>query len=308
MGARFILSLDCEGKWGVADRLGGPEHESLTDVRLREAYGKILQLLDEYRVPSTFAFVGLFGETPGAFHALRPAIDELAARAPGYLGPALADITEGTRQGWHGAWAVEAVAERQMGHEIALHGLTHVPWSGVDADFIRAELALLPELTSAVRASRTFIYPRNEISHVALLPDAGIEGYRLARPHRSRARSLLSEFDLSASPEADPPDRTAPLPIPAGYFVNWRHGPRTLVPVAVSIARARRMLNRAAAMGKVVHYWLHPENVASAPGTLAVLEGIVLEATRLRDAGRCEILTQLDYCRRIAGAEPRAAA
>jgi plasmid stabilization system protein ParE len=57
------------------------------------------------------------------------------------------------------------------------------------------------------------------------------------------------------------------------------------------------MLNRAEKTGRIVHYWLHPENVASAPATLSSLRDIVETAARMRDAGRCEILTQRSYCR-----------
>ena len=51
--------------------------------------------------------------------------------------------------------------------------------------------------------------------------------------------------------------------------------------------------------GGIVHYWLHPENVATAPSTLGVLRSIVGIAARSRDAGYCEVLTQADYCRRL---------
>ena len=58
--ARFILSLDCEGKWGVADHLTPANHAQLTDAKLREAYRSILDLLDRYAIPATFAYVGCF--------------------------------------------------------------------------------------------------------------------------------------------------------------------------------------------------------------------------------------------------------
>jgi len=69
------------------------------------------------------------------------------------------------------------------------------------------------------------------------------------------------------------------------------------VPPAVTRMRVRRLLGAAAAGGTVVHYWLHPENVASAPSTLELLRALVREVARSRDAGDCEVMTQLGYCR-----------
>lgn len=299
MTARFILSLDCEGKWGVADHLGRNEQRSLTDDALRAAYSAILGLLDEYEVPATFAFVGLFGESPAGFRTLRAEIDRLAGKAPEYLAPALRDIDDGSREGWHGDWAVDAVGSSRLGHEIALHGVTHLPWAKVGRELAAEELALFSSLTSAVGRSRTFIYPRNQVAHVDLLDRIGIEGYRLAPRSRSRAASLASEFNLLTPPESDPPSAPAgPLPIPAGYFVNWQKSLRRLVPQAVSNARFGAMLRRAQRGSRIVHLWLHPENIATAPATLSLLRKLLRQVARVRDAGQCKVLTQLDYVQR----------
>ena len=87
MSARFILSLDCEGKWGVADLLRKIDSRTLSEDSLRTAYGGIVALLDRLDIASTFAFVGLFGETPERFAGLRDAIDSLAVNAHHIFGP-----------------------------------------------------------------------------------------------------------------------------------------------------------------------------------------------------------------------------
>lgn len=294
MTARFILSFDCEGKWGVADHLGG-FHRSLTDARLRRAYGQIVELLDQFSIPATFAFVGCFAEEETGLRRLMPQLRALEVTAPHYLGPALTDMTEGSREGWHGGWAVQQVAASHTSHEIALHGVTHVPWTELDRNGVSEELKLLAEMETPVRNARTFIYPRNKIAHVDALAAAGIAGYRLAARKRSRLASLASEFNVFARPEDDPVGHTPPVAIPAGFFVNWQSGARRMVPGDVSLLRARRLLETAGRTGGVVHYWMHPENIATAPATLNLLRGIVELASRARDAGRCEVLTQIAY-------------
>ena len=295
MSARFILSLDCEGKWGVADHLDRNIHATLTDQNLRWAYDKIIALLDEYAVPATFAFVGCFAEAKSALEARIDWLRSFEAHAPEYIRPALHDMSEGSGQGWHGDWAVDAVGGASVDHEIALHGVTHVPWTRLERSAAEDEMGFLREMDSPVRNSQTFIFPRNEVAHRDALATSGIKGYRKAPRQRSRLASLASEFNVFSAPETDAEREKELVAIPAGYFVNWRSGARRVVPIDLSVARARQMLNKAQESGGVVHYWLHPENIASAPVTLQLLRDIVAEAAQRRDAGRCVLMTQLEY-------------
>lgn len=295
MTARFILSFDCEGKWGVADQLTPAHRRALTDANLREAYRSILAVLDEYSVPATFAFSGAFSQSAKDFGRLSPEITALAKRAPDYLGPALKDIAATRGDGWHGENLVAAVAGARAQHEIALHGVTHVPWTAMDSSFVEAEMCLFEALEGPVRLSRTFVYPRNQVAHQDVLAAYGFAGFRAARPERSRLASLIAELNLFEMPEQ--PQPSGPIvAIPAGFFLNWRSGPRRVIPKAVTNLRAHRLLERAAADHGIVHYWLHPENVATAASTLDVLRSLVKHVAQAREAGRCEVLTQRAYC------------
>lgn len=296
MTARFILSLDCEGKWGVADILNTELHRGLTDAKLKAAYGEIVDALDEFAIPATFAFVGAFAQPATKFCEINDGLRALAQSAPAYLGPALADIDHGTRQGWHGDWAVERVATADADHEIALHGMTHVPWPDVDSTFIKAELAMWKSMSGPVRDTRTFVFPRNAVAHLDQLSASGIEGYREARPPISRLRSLLSEFNIWSSADPDLACKSGLVAIPAGYFINWRHGPRWLVPRALSARRAAHVLSTANRDNAVAHYWIHPENLASAPATINVLRDLLRLVADLRDSGECKVMTQAQYC------------
>lgn len=299
MVARFILSLDCEGKWGVADQLTASAHRQLSDSGLRTGYRNVLSLLDEFEVPATFAFVGLFAESADGLRRLLPALQPLASLSPEYLAPALADVERGSRQGWHGDWAIEQLLASRTEHELALHGVTHIPWDAMDRAQAQCEMRLLDAIEAPVRHARTFVYPRNRVAHAELLSDFGIAGYRKSPPPKSRLASLLAEFDIFARPEWEEPTGT-PQPIPAGHFVNWQSRTRRIVPIELSTLRADRMLKEAAAEDGIVHFWLHPENVVTAPRTLVLLRKIIELVARYREAGHCEVMTQVDYCRSIA--------
>lgn len=279
----FILSLDCEGKWGAADHLGAEHRETLSDARLETAYRGIIDLLERYEIAATFAFVGAF--TWSRENARLDLIRALSRHAPGYFDGALADMATG--QGWFGEWAVEMLPER---HEVALHGATHLPWGAIDERTARLELELLAAMPK-VAGAETYVFPRNQVNHVHLLRTIGIASWREAR-HRSRLGSLLTEFNPYPAPDA------VGGAIPAGHFVNWRRGARRFVPPALSQFRARTMLARAAHRGEIVHYWTHPENIASAPATLDVLERILAEVAEFRSRGLVATMTQREYCQR----------
>ena len=289
MPGRFILSLDCEGKWGVADLLAEPHHRTLSDQRLREAYEAIVRLLADADVPATFAVTELFLRSRDELMALPR--DEIAARLP-YAAPAFEDLARGSGEGWSAPWLPELIGER---HERACHGVTHTPWTAMTREQARFELSLAPEA-----AGGTFIYPRNAVAHLDLLEEAGFAGYRLPPPRRSRAASLASEFNPFVP--AEPSPAPAPLqPIPGGYFINWLGGLRRTVPKAVTRRRARNVLRDAARKGKVAHFWTHPENIAAAPATLDNLAAVLEEAVALRRQGLIEVVTQIDYCRSLGG-------
>ncbi|BBG04097.1 MULTISPECIES: polysaccharide deacetylase family protein [Pseudonocardia] len=297
MTARFILSLDCEGRWGVADQLESEHARALTDQALRRAYSEVLSALDRFAVPATFAFVAAFTLSPQRLQAARPELRRAAARVQGYVEHAV-DASAG--EGWAGDWALEAVRTAHVTHELALHGATHVPWDrpGFTAAAARAEMQLAFDLAPELaRDARTFIYPRNRVEHRTVLSEFGLVGARDDRGRRSRVRSLAEEF-LPARPEADLP-LAEPIRIPAGHFLNWRCGRRRVIPPVITRERIRRSVAAAERTGATVHLWTHPENFASGPGTLDVLRGILEDVARARDAGRCEVLTQVDYCRTV---------
>jgi peptidoglycan/xylan/chitin deacetylase (PgdA/CDA1 family) len=290
MAGRFILSLDCEGKWGIADLLATPHHEQLSDRRLRDAYEAIVGLLARLDVPATFAVTELFLRSRDELLSLPR--DEIAARLP-YSAPAFEDLLNGSGEGWSAPWLPDLIGDR---HERACHGVTHMPWPAMTREQARFELSLAAEA-----AGRTFIHPRNAVAHLDLLAEAGFAGYRLPPRTRSRAASMASEFNILARSEPSPP--AAPFQSsPGGYFINWLSGPRRMVPKAVTRLRARRVLRDAARSGGVAHFWTHPENIASAPGTLDNLAAVLEEAVSLRRRGLIEIVTQIDYCRSLSEA------
>jgi hypothetical protein len=85
MAGTVVFSLDCEGKWGSADKLAAPHVRVLTEPELRKAYADVIQTFEHYRVPATFAFVAGFTMSKSEQIQLKPALETLAPQAPTLL-------------------------------------------------------------------------------------------------------------------------------------------------------------------------------------------------------------------------------
>lgn len=153
-------------------------------------------------------------------------------------------------------------------------------------------------------ALETLVFPRNQVGHVDLLASHGLLGYRqrFARGGGglAKAAALASELNMFERPQPDAVrTRDRAIAIPSGHFFNWRVGARRMVPRWTTAKRWRNLLT-SAGTGEVVHLWLHPHNIITGPETLPLLERVLRDVARLRDAGRVEIATQASYCRALA--------
>ena len=304
----LIISLDCEGKWGMADHLEPYHHRLLTDDALAAVYDRIVALLSVYDIPATFAFVMAFTLTEAERRQLAPVLSRREGTEDSWLEHFWADQEAQRTEGWFQPHALDAVMADGR-HEVACHGFCHRPLGdeSISERDARAELAAAAAVAEMKGLSlSTFIYPRNEVGHVELLGEHGFIGYRekLRRPGGAigRAVRVAEEFNLWPAPQpARIRENGRPVKIPPGYFFNWRFGVRKRVPLAITETRWKHLLDRTAANGGVAHLWLHPHNLITGPDTAVSLEAVLAHAAGLREAGRIDIVTQDRYCRSLSG-------
>jgi peptidoglycan/xylan/chitin deacetylase (PgdA/CDA1 family) len=302
--AIFILSLDCEGKWGLADQISDHHARYFTSENLRRAYCDLLALFEKWELPATFAFVMAFilaKEELGRYADLF----QDGGRG-GWLRHFRRDAAAQRFDGWFVPEALEMVQAADR-HEIGCHGFSHLPL----AEDLAGEGEVRHELAAAMAVARakdiapkTFVYPRNLVGHTRLLQEHGFVGYRTRPPGSSgklrRVRSALGNFDLFTP--SQPPARPAAgaiTPIPSGYFLHWRHGVRRAVPPPLTVMRWRHILAHAVRHGGVAHLHLHPHNIIDGPGTLRTLDQILAVVARHRDRGDLETMTQESYCTHV---------
>lgn len=309
MAGQFIISFDCEGKWGMADHLGPLEHSALDDASLAEAYDRLVSLLGRYGTPATFAFVMAFVldrvEREEFGDLLRP-IDQSDA----WMNDAMRERAAHP-EGWFVPSSLARVIEGGI-HEVACHGFSHrslgegeISASGVDREL---EAAAAVASRKGLRLE-TMIFPRNRVGHLTALQRHGYRGYRTRRQERrlvpSPVANLAEEFNpLRSAEHVLTPQPGEIVAIPHGHFFNWRHGMRRAVPPAMTVWRWRAMLDQAANRGRVAHLWLHPHNFITGPGTWKPFELVLAHACRLREAGRLQIVTQADYCSAVSAPSP----
>jgi peptidoglycan/xylan/chitin deacetylase (PgdA/CDA1 family) len=301
----FIMSLDCEGKWGMADELRPFHHRDITGDNLKKAYRQLLDMLGRHDIRATFAFVMAFTlreEERGQFDLL----EERKNPGDSWLRYYWDSMKSGQGDGWHCPEAFEMV--RNAGtHEIASHSFCHRPLDdeSIDAAGAAEELAHAGKAAKLKQVEfKTLVFPRNHVGNLPAVRAAGYRGYRSQlRPRGVRVGALLEEFVTWRQPQRPPSSGDALVAIPAGHFFNWRFGLRKLVPPAVTIARWHNQLEACGRHGGVVHLWLHPHNLITGPDTAPVLDRVLGEVARLRDAGRIQVLTQDGYCEHLARAK-----
>lgn len=304
MAGTFILSLDCEGKWGVAERMPRPLLGRITEEALEAGYHRLLTLFDRFSMPVTFAFVLAFTLSPVERRKFAHLFRDVQVGGSNWLRFYREAEREGNLSGWFCPRAFDMVQSRSY-HEIASHGFSHLPIredqvSEIDAD------AELEAATIAARSKgitlETLVYPRNQVGFTELVARHGYIGYRERIERRGnqideRLRSIARELNLFTKADGHLASRDGMVRIPAGQIFNWRTSLRRMIPPAVTVARWNSIALDAVRSGKVIHLWLHPHNIVTSPSTYHALEKVVSLIARHRDRGGLRVLTQAQYAR-----------
>lgn len=299
MAATFLLSFDCEGKWGFADALSDHHRRHLDHTPLVTVYQRLLDLLARYQIRASFAFVAALTLSPDQA-ASHP---EWFVDTPPGTHPWLRLFRQDWQAGHTGGWFEPQLLEQVKAHpehEIACHGFSHLPLAESLTDRETAHW----ELHTAQAVARlhglqfhTLVYPRNLCGYPEVLPELGFIGYRqghVAPPNTVQRLSNLAT-ECWPWPSAQPHGSSAhPLVIPAGGFLNWRHGPRRCIPSALTVARWEHALRDAQRHDGVVHLFSHPHNFIDGDGQFDLLEHILARVAARR--GELDNPTLRDYC------------
>ena len=310
MRPTFVLSLDEELIWGSFDHTPAPRFD-LENPDIRGAVRALLELLDEYEIPATWAVVGhlfLGSCTRGADGRAHPELER-----PSYSwhrGDWLGDdpCTDRARDPlWYGDDMIDAIAARRTAHEIGCHSFSHLVYgdpgcsAAAAASDLRAcvERARLRGLTL-----RSFVFPRNLEGHHTLLREFGFVSFRGEDPAWFRALPgagrrvghLIDQVAALVPPVSQPYQHLPGLwNLPGSMVLLHRNGVRRAIPLAVRARKIRAGLARAIRERGLFHLWFHSQNLCrDRDGLLAVLRSAFAEAVQLRDRGLLDIRTMSD--------------
>lgn len=288
-----VISLDCEGLWGLADRPWN--YAAITDDSLRWAYSEILSALDRNDLLATFAFVGAFARSADEMDGEWGELLATEARAA-WLAHCATLHRKGDVTGWHAPWAAALV--RNGGHEIASHSYTHLPLHGTAVSECDIEFEFRRALewgNQTGNAIATYVFPRNQVPGRVAIRASGIVAYRAAPVDSHRVARLVTE----AKPwrRSGPVRMGIPVAVPGDHFMNWRSGIRRVIPPAVTVHGWRTALAHAARTGGVAHLWFHPHNLTTGFRQIQLMDALFRVAREAIDAsgGELQNMTQVEY-------------
>ncbi len=319
----FTISLDFELLWGSFD---SGKHRKFIDhfardggafAATRSIVDRLLALFQKYEIPVTWATLGhLFLDhcepVEGIKHPDMPRPQHSWFRQDWYTHDPCKDYR--AEPLWYGRDLIEKILAAKPKHEIGSHSFSHVIFSdaGCTTEVAEAELNKCVELARELNLKlESFVFPRNQLGHLDLLPK---HGFRIARDgapmwflgFRSRTlrRAAHMVDDLIAvTPNCGLPKQTAPgfWMAPVSMFLQSMDGPRRLIPAGSRVRKGIKGIERAVKEKSLFHLSFHPtENLCfSTDRMFRALEEIIAHAARRRDAGQLHVMTMsgiADYC------------
>lgn len=299
----FILSFDCEGKWGLADQISEYHTKTITNENLIATYSRLADILEKYNVVATFAFVGAFMMSVEDFYQNEEWFQPIRTRDGNWLSRFQSAKDKDQFDGWFAPECLQIIRNSHMDHEIGLHGFSHVPLSEdlIDLRTFQQEMELGLKCSAMFGETvKTLVYPRNLIGYVDHLSNYGYLGFRDALGTKAKARKLLDELNLRQNSHPHAHAASGVCKIPGGYFLNWRKGIRSWVPSFVTHARWKNILNDAVNHSGVAHMWIHPHNFIDGNEQFELFEQIIKLASAHIHQGRIVNLTQSSYCEKAS--------
>jgi hypothetical protein len=150
-------------------------------------------------------------------------------------------------------------------------------------------------------AMKSFVFPRNQIAHVDLLPKYGFSIFRgeLARKRKASTAITLKVnsaiYKLVASP-VEPRDRGGIWEIPGSMPFS---DPQ--LPSSVQF-RAKRGVRRAIRSNQVFHIYLHPWDLLLYDRLKDDLDDFLGHVASKRDGGEIKVMTMGEYAARLSEA------
>jgi peptidoglycan/xylan/chitin deacetylase (PgdA/CDA1 family) len=305
---RIVISIDAELAWGFHDQADRPTERI---ERARSAWTRLVEWLDRYEVPATWAVVGhLFLDDCEGRHEDHPAASaDWFERDPGG--------SEATHRNWYGPTLIERVRTARVDHELACHSFSHVVFDQdrIGTDVAAAEFDRCLEIGAAHDVQfHSFVYPRNVVGFREELAEHGFRCYRSRAPPRwyddapLYPAAKLAGYTLGDAPPVVTPrvDEHGLVELPASLDLFSLESPVTsaleLVTDDPVVRQAKLGIDAAADEDGVFHLWLHPNNLTGA-ADFERLRAVLSYVARRRQEGAITVGTMDEVARETLDGE-----
>lgn len=281
----FILSLDTEIAWGT-DAVNLPRYADCFD-NYPFILRRLIDLLDQYDIPTTWAVVGqlMLSETDAHASGKQPA------------------------KWYHATYVLDWIRAAKTPHEIGTHTFSHIYTDEADTTQAvwEADLAHCLNLYQQFGLPlRSIVYPRNQIKYLDTLSKFGIIAYRGVEGNRPRERRGLVHL-LHRALALPPPTYDLKsckvndnlVNLPASQFLLAYDGIRSRIPTASRVRQAQLGLEKAARQNELYHLWFHPFNLGTSPRMFEALEQILRLVSTMREQGKIQVLTMEQAAREV---------
>lgn len=301
--ACFIVSFDCEGKWGFADRINSYHHQRFTNYNLIKSYNSLLFSLETYNIKATFAFVAAFTLSFEEYIAYQHWFSDRYFKGKNWLAYFKSQVKDKvSADGWFCPETFNLVHSQGI-HEIATHGFTHLPFD----DALVTEETIIQELEgiNAWQAWKqlsisTLVFPRNKIGFTPLLSKAGIQAYRdYPLYYHIKPRWAAEALKYIEYPISQPHSHVdQPIKIPGGNLLAFRRKNR-FPTNAMIIQRWKSIIDHAVKHKQVVHLWMHPHNMIDGIDQGYLFDQVLAYAANYIKQGTLKNVTQQEYWSRL---------
>lgn len=266
--AIFCLSIDLELLWGRHDLNFQPLVESSLDER--RIIAKLLELFKQYQIHVTWAIVGhLFldqcKKVEGIPHPEITSFDNSAW----LKNDPLSNIDKDPL--WYGTDLIELI-QKYPDQEIACHSFSHPDFTEkrMNKRWAESEIASCVALAKNLGLTlKSFVYPRNQIGFLELLPNFGLRCYRGVDPLEPHLPSPLKKIRqlidlIMVIPHSCSIYKNDKLTnVPASMYFLSSRGWRKRLPKGVRFRLAKAGIDQAIERGEVFHLWFHPIDLVS---------------------------------------------
>jgi peptidoglycan/xylan/chitin deacetylase (PgdA/CDA1 family) len=282
-GARRTATIvfDTEMGWGsIENRRIGPRERDGVFERARDLLPRVVGVLDDRELPSTWAVVGAL---------LDPDVRDRLGHLPSARADQIRLALDTHRRDTLHLPELGSVLAGSTGVEIGCHSWSHTRFDfpGLDREGLAVDLALWREsVRGFVDADRgvTMVCPRDTIGFVDVLAEAGVDALRVPPGYEGPAPGWARRLRWPR------PSRAGHVDTPAGRVLT-REGTLFFRPGGLrrvySSVRARHALSRHPA----AVLWLHPFNFGEDGDLFGAFVALLDDIARRRDAGVLDVRT-----------------